>query len=463
NPVQDFFEGFRMEFERKVPKQLLLPPEHNLLKSLCRSASSKNVQSISKLKRGITERTMAPTPPVDLSTLPVVVLDNGASTMKLGLATDSRPRVIPNCISKTKSERRRPFIGNQIDDCRDTSGLFFMLPFQKGYMVNPDLEKTIWDYAFGHECMNINPADCNILVTEPQLNFTHVQEAMCELLFEEYEFKGVCRTTAGHLVDYKFALENSKCVCTLVVDSGYSFTHIIPYVNGRKVANCVKRINIGGKALTNYLKEVISYRQIHVLDETYLMNQVKEDLCFVSTDFLNDIKIAKNKFPENTIVRDYALPDYTNIRRGYIKPLEETGKKSAENEQVLRMNNERFTIPELLFHPTDVNIIQQGIPEAIEHIVSSFPSAMQSHFYRNIVVVGGNTKFPGFKERLYNEVRSRAPTIFQVNLTVPDDPVTYAWKGGSQFAGDPDFKKYLVTKSMYNEAGIMAFAKISDI
>ncbi|CAG7719713.1 unnamed protein product, partial [Allacma fusca] len=51
---------------------------------------------------------MAPTPPVDLSTLPVVVLDNGASTMKLGLATDSKPRVIPNCISKTKSERRRP-------------------------------------------------------------------------------------------------------------------------------------------------------------------------------------------------------------------------------------------------------------------------------------------------------------------------------------------------------------------
>ena len=62
-------------------------------------------------------------------------------------------------------------------------------------MTNPDLEKTIWDHVFGNECMNINPSDYNILITEPQFNFTHIQEAMCELLFEEYEFKGVCRTT----------------------------------------------------------------------------------------------------------------------------------------------------------------------------------------------------------------------------------------------------------------------------
>jgi actin-related protein 6 len=53
------------------------------------------------------------------------------------------------------------------------------------------------------------------------------------------------------------------------------------------------RINVGGKHLTNYLKEVISYRQLMVMDETYVINQVKEELCFVSTDFDNDIKIAK--------------------------------------------------------------------------------------------------------------------------------------------------------------------------
>ena len=45
--------------------------------------------------------------------------------------------------------------------------------------------------------------------------------------------------------------------------------------------------------MTNQLKEVISYRQLMVMDETYVINQIKEDLCFVSTDFNIDMKIAK--------------------------------------------------------------------------------------------------------------------------------------------------------------------------
>lgn len=34
------------------------------------------------------------------------------------------------------------------------------------------------------------------------------------------------------------------------------------------------RIDVGGKLLTNHLKEIISYRQLQVMDETYVMNQV---------------------------------------------------------------------------------------------------------------------------------------------------------------------------------------------
>lgn len=85
------------------------------------------------------------------------------------------------------------------------------------------------------------------------------------------------------------------------------------------------RINVGGKILTNHLKEVISYRHLDVMEETYVMNQVKEDMCYVSTDFNQDLKIAKMKWPKNTIVRDYVLPDYTTVNRGFIRTLDETG------------------------------------------------------------------------------------------------------------------------------------------
>lgn len=44
---------------------------------------------------------------------------------------------------KAKSERRRPFIGNQIEECRDVSGLFYILGFQKGYLLNWDIQVSI--------------------------------------------------------------------------------------------------------------------------------------------------------------------------------------------------------------------------------------------------------------------------------------------------------------------------------
>lgn len=69
------------------------------------------------------------------------------------------------------------------------------------------------------------------------------------------------------------------------------------------------------------------------MDETYVINQLKEDSCFVSLDFMGDMEIARKRGPENTVARDYVLPDFTSIRRGFLRTLEETSK-STEGEQV---------------------------------------------------------------------------------------------------------------------------------
>jgi actin-related protein len=53
---------------------------------------------------------------------------------------------------------------------------------------------------------------------------------------------------------------NQRPDCILVVDSGYSFTHIVPTVMGRPVLTAIRRVNIGGKLLTNHLKEIVSFR-----------------------------------------------------------------------------------------------------------------------------------------------------------------------------------------------------------
>jgi actin-related protein 6 len=323
--------------------------------------------------------------------------------------------IVPNSIMKAKSERRRPFIGNQIEECRDVSGLYFMLPFQKGYLINWDVQKTVWDYIFSKECCPINLSHTSLIITEPPFNFPSIQEAMAEIFFEEYEVASLLRINPSTLSCYNYRHKNATSKCCIIVDIGYSFCHIIPFVNDMKIKAGIRRIDVGGKLLTNHLKEILSYRQLHVMDETYVVNQVKEDSCFVSQDFYSDMETAKLKLEDNTIVKDYVLPDFTTIRRGFL-----TDAGTTIDQQVLRMNNERFSIPEILFHPSDVGIRQMGIPEAIMDCLKACEEETWPHLLANIVLTGGSSKFSGLQDRVLKEVRSLAPVDYTIRVHLPE-------------------------------------------
>lgn len=260
-----------------------------------------------------------------------------------------------------------------------------------------------------------------MIVTEPQLNFVSVQEAMTEIFFEEYECETLLRTTAADLCYHNYVLSKTSIpLACIVVDMGYSFTHIIPFVKGRKVKEAIRRIDVGGKVLTNHFKELISYRQLNVMDESYVINQVKEDVCFVSPNFYADMALAKKRHPQNTIVREYVLPDFTTIRRGYMREPVAKRSDADDDQQILKLNNERFSIPELLFHPSDVGIQQMGVAEAIIDACKACPDKTMGHLLPNIVVAGGCAAFPGMAKRLQNEVRSLAPEHVEVSVTISD-------------------------------------------
>jgi hypothetical protein len=92
------------------------------------------------------------------------------------------------------------------------------------------------------------------------------------------------------------------------------------------------RVDIGGKALTNCLKEVVSHRQWNVMQDTRLVNQVKEALCFVAVDYLAEMRACKaalapaaaaaarreGRYPG--ICREFVLPDYSTVHVGYVRP-----------------------------------------------------------------------------------------------------------------------------------------------
>ncbi|CAG8712241.1 4372_t:CDS:10 [Racocetra persica] len=394
----------------------------------------------------------------------VLVLDNGASTIKAGYAIVSQqPRIVPNCrVTRGKGDKKT-YIGDQISSCTDFSGLYYRLPFEKGFLTNWEVEKGVWDRIFSKDILDCDPQKTSLLITEPCFNLPNIQRTYDEMIFEVYEFQSYCRTIAPWLCiqnDTSSLYPNrpqnpaEPPDCVLVVDSGYSFTHIVPFVMGRPILPAIRRINIGGKLLTNHLKEIVSFRYWDMMDQTYVMNEVKETCCYVSQNFFADLETCRKNTRDNPILQEYVLPDFSRNTKGYIRE-KKRGVESYDqsDEQVLYMNNERFTVPEILFNPSDIGMNQAGIPEVIVEAINAthpdmFPFPvndvdLHGLFYGNIVLVGGNSLFAGYKERIEKDLRVLAPSEFEVKVGMPEE----------KFASTPEFNERLVTRSEYLEYG----------
>ena len=48
------------------------------------------------------------------------------------------------------------------------------------------------------------------------------------------------------------------------------------------------------------------------------MQQVKEALCFCSTDFSKDLDVTSQRGAANTLVKEYVLPDFIKTTKGHI-------------------------------------------------------------------------------------------------------------------------------------------------
>jgi len=380
-----------------------------------------------------------------------LIFDNGAHTLKVGQGKQE-VKVFPNGKFRAKNDRKKDFLSSELNDCKDFSSLFYQLPLHKGYLLNWSLQKNIWEFVLGKENLDVDTEDYNMILTEPQCNFRLNQSDMSEMLFEEFKFQKVIRTNASMLANLKFVKSMPGERCSVIVDSGYSSTHIVPYFNNKKVVEALTRIDIGGKFLTNHLKELVSYGQLQVMDETYVVNQMKEELCFMSTDFKGDMSKSFSK-DNDELTKYYRLPDFTKVHKGYCIDNKEAARmmRPGNQHQVVRMNSERFRVPELLLHPSDIGVPQMGIPEAIVRSIERCPEEIQAEMYRNIVLVGGNFKIPGCKERIEAEVRKLTPHHFNVEVHLPHNPVTYACEGGQEIVKS---SKMWVSAKEYEEYGM---------
>lgn len=153
-------------------------------------------------------------------------------------------------------------------------------------------------------------------------------------------------------------------------------------------------------------------------DETHLINEIKETVCYVSNDFNHELEVTwkgasakSEQATSNGIVVDYVLPDYNANKHGFMRPhdpsltakMRKLGALAGAGgpaEDFMTLGNERFAVPELLFNPGDTGMKQAGLPEMVLQSLSGLPSGLWPAMLANILVVGGNANFGGFMERL---------------------------------------------------------------
>lgn len=153
--------------------------------------------------------------------------------------------------------------------------------------------------------------------------------------------------------------------------------------------------------MTSYLTELLAIHEVNLQDQPWIANEVKEAVCFVSDDFRRDMdRTWRNQKMHPSVAVDCQLPDYQSVHEVIVQAYEPraTGAKAKSN--VVAIGNERFQVPELLFNPSDIGMVEAGLPEVIMQSISVLPQGLHAAFLANIVVIGGNAKIPGFLDRL---------------------------------------------------------------
>jgi actin-related protein 6 len=125
-----------------------------------------------------------------------LVMDNGGNTIKAGLVDAdgfSKPSVIPNCIARDRT--RKTYVASELDKCRDLGEIQIRRPVEKGFIVNWDAQRAIWDAELlgPTSRLKCDPEETRLILGEPPNGLPALQLNCDQMIFEEYGFSSYLR------------------------------------------------------------------------------------------------------------------------------------------------------------------------------------------------------------------------------------------------------------------------------
>lgn len=89
-----------------------------------------------------------------------------------------------------RDRERKVYIGSELEKCKDFGEIVFRRPVEKGYLVNWEAQKEIWEHEFfdNKAPLHCDPKDTGLILTEAPNALPALQNACDQVVFEEFGF-----------------------------------------------------------------------------------------------------------------------------------------------------------------------------------------------------------------------------------------------------------------------------------
>merc|ERR1711892_754283 len=237
------------------------------------------------------------------------------------------------------------YVGSQAQTLRGILSLSH--PIRQGIVQDWDDLEAIWSHIWNTE-LKTEASNQPVIITQAPLATEQEEAKMAEILIEKLEVPAMFIANKSVM-----SLYGGGNMTGISVDSGHDTTYLVPSYQGNAVQDATLVLKIGGKQVTEHL-----------------MNQlVNGKYSFPDDNFLLWRKKKKTKFTVSS------------------------------RKEIIREMKEQYCVISTTYAKKSC-----GLSQLIYYSVLKCDESIRSELVSNITLSGGNTKFPGFEKRLYQEL-----------------------------------------------------------